>query len=1367
MNRNGVAGFNILDDNFSRDASEVALEKRLGRPIKKNVFKEVARGAMAMPMFRTVEGFYGQTFEPPTNVRLTVLPEYGHLLFQWNSSVGVSDFTWKTTIRTDLGNSVLNWTTDFGGAFDFRDSVGGHKYKLTDSSMHMILNVRPGMKTENIFTTIQQGSGGIIQSNFVSIDPLSPEQKIQLAELSRQSYLAPFVPPVITNVGIPNSADMSRLAYSIQNPHPHLRYEVVMSDSNGNEVHRYDTNNDSHRQNELFVNGLSHNSKYDIKFYARRIKADGTLGETSAPFTLPVCENVGIKEDLGCSAKPDDPKLGYRRKKIVRNNYLSLTGECLPLEDIYICDSTCPGYADVNNYADVNGCSVPPLNPILRVPVTNVKVLLYEETEALIQWGNRYIYGMTYVVTANPGGQTVESGLNRIDETIRGLTPGTTYTFTVSPKLDGVVGFPSAPTTPITTKGLKPPGPSPVPAIVSDLIAEVDYSQVGSIALSWTAPAAGTSPITSYTIRANPGEITKTVTAATSGEVPTNTIFTGLNPGTRYRFTITATNTNGAGPPSTQSSLVTTTGIRPSSPPGPVIYLASERNLGQDGSYSLLWTAPIDEYLPITSYIITATPGGTTKTVSADTSGEAPTNTIFTGLTPGTNYTFTITATNSVGTGPSSSESIFLASTPVPGAPGRPTNIQVWARQETGTVNLTWTAPNSPHPWVEYIIIAYGGPGNIKIQNFRENLNAGYPSAIFTGLTPGTQYRFTITARNTIGTGLPGKSSVVTTSGVRPSLPPRPVIYLASERNLDQVGSYYLLWTPPFDVSLEIISYTITSYTITATPGGTTKTVSADTSGEVPTNTIFTGLTPGTNYTFTITATNSAGTVASSSESTSLSEFIWLLATSLPGAPEAPDNIVVSAGQETGTVNLTWRAPNSPHPWVEYIIIAYGGPSNIKIKSFKGDSVFNTGNPNVIFTGLTPGTQYRFTIIARNSIGFGAPSSQSNPAIPTAAAAKTIPGAPTGLTATVDSDKKVSLAWVAPTNLGGDTSVNYNVTICSDVSCNNILNTFNNITATSYTTTVLAAGTYNFRISASNSEKTSSYLAASATIPAATAAASSTSGSAASGSAASGSAASGSAASGSAASGSAASGSAAGSSTTGSSTTGSSTTGSSTTGSSTTGSAATGSSASGSSITGSSMTGGLPGTDTTPAPVITPPVITPPVTPAAEVITPPVITPPVPVITPPAPVITPPAPVITPPAPVITPPVPVITLPVPVITPPAPVITPPAPVITPPDPVITPPAPAPVTTGGLPGMNTQPNTYSTVENSANVQQDISGVKLEKGRDITKQLNLSVKLPDYDNNQILLLLLITLALGAIFMALFSSYSPISLRNPNVY
>ncbi len=79
------------------------------------------------------------------------------------------------------------------------------------------------------------------------------------------------------------------------------------------------------------------------------------------------------------------------------------------------------------------------------------------------------------------------------------------------------------------------------------------FSQIGADQVAWLAPTnTGGSPITNYTATASPGGRT----CASAGSL--SCVVTGLTPGTAYKFTVTATNGQGPGPPSGASA-----GVKP------------------------------------------------------------------------------------------------------------------------------------------------------------------------------------------------------------------------------------------------------------------------------------------------------------------------------------------------------------------------------------------------------------------------------------------------------------------------------------------------------------------------------------------------------------------------------------------------------------------------------------------------------------------------------------------------------------------------------------------------------------------------------------------------------------------------------------
>jgi Fibronectin type III domain len=161
----------------------------------------------------------------------------------------------------------------------------------------------------------------------------------------------------------------------------------------------------------------------------------------------------------------------------------------------------------------------------------------------------------------------------------------------------------------------------------------------GQVAVSFVAPASNGSAITSYTVTASPGGA-----SATGAGSPI--VVTGLTDGTQYTFTATATNSVGTGPPSQPSTSVVPAGV-PDAPTGVTA-------VARAGSASVSFTVPASNGAPITGYTVTAisSNGGASQTAT----GTASAITVI-GLTSFKDYTFTITATNSVGTGPPSAAS--------------------------------------------------------------------------------------------------------------------------------------------------------------------------------------------------------------------------------------------------------------------------------------------------------------------------------------------------------------------------------------------------------------------------------------------------------------------------------------------------------------------------------------------------------------------------------------------------------------------------------------------------------------------------------------------------------------------------------------
>jgi len=154
----------------------------------------------------------------------------------------------------------------------------------------------------------------------------------------------------------------------------------------------------------------------------------------------------------------------------------------------------------------------------------------------------------------------------------------------------------------------------------------------------------------------------------------------------------------------------------------------------------------------------------------------------------------------------------------------------------------------------------------------------------------------------------------------------------------------------------------ITLYTATSNPGGFTGT--SATAGTIT----VTGLTNGTAYTFTVTATNAIGTGAASAASNSVTPEATV--------PDAPLIGTAIAGVEAASVPFTAPVSNGGSTIISYT--ATSTPGN-----FTG-TLTQAGSGTIIVAGLTGGTAYTFCVTATNAVGTGAASDASNSVTPVA-----------------------------------------------------------------------------------------------------------------------------------------------------------------------------------------------------------------------------------------------------------------------------------------------------------------------------------------------------------------------------------------------
>jgi Ca2+-binding RTX toxin-like protein len=268
-----------------------------------------------------------------------------------------------------------------------------------------------------------------------------------------------------------------------------------------------------------------------------------------------------------------------------------------------------------------------------------------------------------------------------------------------------------------------------------------------SATVSFTAPAAGGSPITGFEVVVSAGgSAVRTVTgiAATA----TSSVITELNNGTEYTFQVRAVNEFGAGALSAASNPVTPAAAAPGTPTN----VAATAGINEA---TVTWTAPTnDGGSPITGSQIEVRTGTTLFTTA--TFSNAATSQVVTGLTPGTTYSFVVKAVNSSGAGAASAASNAVTTPNRPGAPviGR-------ARQGDNrgpvTASIAWTPPANTggSAITGYKVTALrmsSGANNATVVSSTDSAVLPATARSLEMTLTAANYRFVVVAINAVGT---------------------------------------------------------------------------------------------------------------------------------------------------------------------------------------------------------------------------------------------------------------------------------------------------------------------------------------------------------------------------------------------------------------------------------------------------------------------------------------------------------------------------------------------------------------------------------------------------------------------------------------
>ncbi|NOJ80209.1 FG-GAP-like repeat-containing protein [Myxococcus xanthus] len=266
-----------------------------------------------------------------------------------------------------------------------------------------------------------------------------------------------------------------------------------------------------------------------------------------------------------------------------------------------------------------------------------------------------------YDVGVEPHDDGIQVQVDGTSAVVTGLRAGGTYRFTVT--ANNAVGVSPAARVDSVNLPDVPTAPVALGVVRGDR----------QVRLTWNAPASdGGRSVLHYVVTAHPSG----ASVATDSPVLTTTV-SGLTNGAASTFTVHAVNAVGAGPASAESAAVV-----PAALPGAPVSVAASPGVRE---VSVSWQPPEDTGgLPVSGYVVTASPGGTTHQVEG-----AASEATFTSLQDDTEYTFTVSARNDVGQGPGSSTASARTHAP----PGAPASVQA----EPGVRSLTvaWEPPVS------------------------------------------------------------------------------------------------------------------------------------------------------------------------------------------------------------------------------------------------------------------------------------------------------------------------------------------------------------------------------------------------------------------------------------------------------------------------------------------------------------------------------------------------------------------------------------------------------------------------------------------------------------------------------------------------
>ncbi|GAB2976906.1 fibronectin type III domain-containing protein [Saccharothrix stipae] len=500
-------------------------------------------------------------------------------------------------------------------------------------------------------------------------------------------------------------------------------------------------------------------------------------------------------------------------------------------------------------------------------------------------------------------GSTLAASVEGTSATVDGLAADTEYTFTVVAK--DAAGNRSSAGAPVTARTKAAPD-TQAPTAPGNLAST--GATPTSVALAWAA-ASDNVGVTGYQVFNG-----TTPVSTTTGTTAT---IDGLSPNTEYTFTVRAQ--DAAGNVSEASNAVTVRTPAAPDTEGPTAP-ANPRSTGASASsIGLAWDAATDN-VGVTGYDVY-----NGNTLAASVEGTSAT---VDGLAADTEYTFTVVAKDAAGNRSAASAAITARTETAPDteAPTAPTGLTATGVTQS-SVTLSWAA-STDNVGVTGYEVFNGGTAAATVEG---------TTATVDGLAAGTEYTFTVVAEDAAGNRSPAGAAVTVRTDDAPDTQ-APTAPSALRSTAQTRNSVALAWDASTD-NVGVTGYEVFEGTTSvSTTTGTTATVS--------------GLTPDTEYTFTVVAKDAAGNTSD------VSAALKVRTQPLPDteAPAAPGNLR-STAQTENSVALAWDASTDNVGVTGYEV--FNGAA----------SAGTTAGTTATVSGLTPDTEYTFTVVAKDAAG--------------------------------------------------------------------------------------------------------------------------------------------------------------------------------------------------------------------------------------------------------------------------------------------------------------------------------------------------------------------------------------------------------------